>query len=121
MGTSFEPQFGLSASEQGGFVLMLVVWTVIFVAVLGAMLGCIVKQRRSCRIGLHDLRQHVAADLVWTLVPLCLVVLIALLAVRAGRAMYGAGSADELRRTSHTAAAVQRMPVIGADATRARH
>lgn len=70
----------LSAAQQHWLYAMLVAWAAIFLAVLGAMLHSIIARRRfsdTTAPGPHD---STTAELVWTVVPLVIVVVTALLA-----------------------------------------
>ncbi|MEO7008836.1 MAG: hypothetical protein ABI156_06820 [Caldimonas sp.] len=73
---------GLSVPVQHGLYVLLIAWAAIFIAVLSAMLGSIIRNRNTRRTGLPGAHESMTTEIVWAGVPYAMVVLVAFLAMR---------------------------------------
>ena len=71
----------MNATEQHWLNLILVTWTVTSLAVLGAMLKSIIRLRRRARFSAL-FRVNTTVEGAWIVVPLTIVILMVVLAVR---------------------------------------
>ena len=83
---SIEPQVGLSAMVQHGLYVMLIASAAIFIAVLSAMLGSIIRRRSSQRAALPGSQESMTTQIAWAGVPYVMVIVIAFLAMRVASA-----------------------------------
>ena len=80
----------------------LLAWALIFIAVIARMLCVILARRHVHRYGVRRPGEETTrAELVWTLVPLLVVVAVALLAVRVARADVSSASCSATDGVTH--------------------
>jgi cytochrome c oxidase subunit 2 len=84
----------ISADQQWLHNFMLVICTVIFIGVFGVMFYSIVKHRRSRGAKAANFHESTTVEIVWTVVPFIIVILMALPATRVVVAMKDTSAAD---------------------------
>ena len=88
------PMTEIAADQQWLHNFMLVICTVIFIGVFGVMFYSIFKHRRSRGAKAANFHESTTVEIVWTVVPFIIVILMALPATRVVVAMKDTTSAD---------------------------
>jgi len=88
------PVTRIAAEQQWLHYFLLVICTVIFVGVFGVMFYSIIKHRKSRGAKAANFHESTTVEIVWTVVPLIIVVLMALPATKVVVAMKDTSSAD---------------------------
>lgn len=88
------PVTKIAAEQQWLHYFMLVICTVIFVAVFGVMFYSILKHRKSKGAKPANFHESTTVEIVWTIVPFIIVILMALPATKAVVAMKDTTNAD---------------------------
>ena len=88
------PVTKIAAEQQWLHYFLLVICTVIFVGVFGVMFYSIIKHRKSRGAKAANFHESTTVEIVWTVVPLIIVVLMALPATKVVVAMKDTSSAD---------------------------
>ncbi len=84
----------MASDIQGLHYLLLVICSVIFVAVFGAMFYSIIKHRRSVGHKAANFHESVAVEIAWTIVPFIIVVVMGALATKTVVAQKDTTNAD---------------------------
>jgi cytochrome c oxidase subunit 2 len=95
-----DPVTRIGADVQGLHNFVLVICLVIFVAVFGVMFYSIIKHRKSVGHKSANFHESVAVEIAWTLVPLLIVIVMALMATRTVVAMKDTSGADLTIKTT---------------------
>jgi cytochrome c oxidase subunit II len=88
------PVTRIAAEQQWLHYFMLVICTVIFIAVFGVMFYSIVKHRKSRGAVAANFHESTTVEIVWTVIPFIIVILMALPATKVVVAMKDTSSAD---------------------------
>lgn len=88
------PVTRIAADQQWLHYFMLVICTIIFVGVFGVMFYSIIKHRRSKGAKAANFHESTTVEIVWTIVPFIIVILMALPATKTVVAMKDTTSAD---------------------------
>jgi cytochrome c oxidase subunit 2 len=88
------PVTRIAADQQWLHYFMLVICTVIFIGVFGVMFYSIIKHRRSKGAKAANFHESTTVEIVWTVVPFIIVILMALPATKTVVAMKDTTSAD---------------------------
>jgi len=88
------PVTRIAAEQQWLHYFMLVICTVIFVAVFGVMFYSIVKHRKSRGAVAANFHESTTVEIVWTVIPFIIVILMALPATKVVVAMKDTSAAD---------------------------
>jgi cytochrome c oxidase subunit 2 len=88
------PVTGIARDQQWLHYFMLVICTVIFVGVFGVMFYSIFKHRRSKGAKAANFHESTTVEIVWTVVPFIIVILMALPATKVVVAMKDTSAAD---------------------------
>ena len=94
------PVTRIAAEQQWLHNFMLVLCTLIFVAVFGVMFYSIIKHRKSQGAKSANFHESTAVEIIWTIVPLVIVVLMALPATKVVVAMKDTSAADLTIKTT---------------------
>jgi len=88
------PVTKIAAEQQWLHYFMLVICSVIFIGVFGVMFYSIIKHRKSRGAKAANFHESTTVEIVWTIVPLIIVILMALPATKVVVAMKDTSSAD---------------------------
>lgn len=88
------PVTRIAAEQQWLHYFMLVICTVIFIGVFGVMFYSIIKHRKSKGAKAANFHESTTVEIVWTVVPFIIVILMALPATKVVVAMKDTSSAD---------------------------
>jgi cytochrome c oxidase subunit II len=88
------PVTKIAAEQQWLHYFLLVICTVIFIGVFGVMFYSIIKHRKSRGAKAANFHESTTVEIVWTIVPLIIVILMALPATKVVVAMKDTSSAD---------------------------
>ena len=88
------PVTKIAAEQQWLHYFMLIICTVIFIAVFGVMFYSILKHRKSLGAKPANFHESTTVEIVWTIVPFIIVILMALPATKAVVAMKDTTNAD---------------------------
>ncbi|WP_277189405.1 cytochrome c oxidase subunit II [Caballeronia sp. BR00000012568055] len=92
---NFQPPVTKIAEELYGLhIFMLIICTVIFLGVFGVMFYSLVKHRKSKGFKPANFHESTTVEIIWTIVPFIIVILMALPATRAVVAMKDTSNAD---------------------------
>ncbi len=89
-----QPVTKIAEELYGLHIFMLIICTVIFIGVFGVMFYSLVKHRKSKGFKPAHFHESTTVEIIWTIVPFIIVVLMALPATKAVVAMKDASNAD---------------------------
>ncbi len=93
--THFQPPVTKIAEELYGLhIFMLIICTVIFIGVFGVMFYSLLKHRKSKGFKPANFHESTTVEIIWTIVPFIIVILMALPATKAVVAMKDTSNAD---------------------------